>query len=353
MKHFKTIFSVWLIVMCVAISATAQRLRAPHEMPPSTQEKASPDPLDVCHDSIDHMETLLHRFPKLATTEALIETLICPYGDWGNFEQGELDGLDYGNCLDSGRTYRVVALLLDNGANPDGRADDDMSPLECARDSAIAELLIGHGAKPDGLCERIWNWDGITPPPPPGVHHSDIHWGEVLQKGSGHTPLWTIFFEYPRPDVINRVDLALVHAFLNHGANANLTDGNKTLLYRVVEGARDFDDSSGYLDADLVRLLIQAGAKVNDNRNEDILMPAVQNRAVEVLQILLEAGADVNWRDNNGDPILHHALRLLDVDNARKKEVDQEELDDGDEIFDITRDEQMITLLRSHGAVEK
>jgi ankyrin repeat protein len=98
--------------------------------------------------------------------------------------------------------------------------------------------------------------------------------------------------------------LKVMLRFLAYGMDINSRDEDMDTPLHFVLGRDDSDPSSAMLER-----LIQAGCEVNA-RNEDGQTPLhlyLGNASVEsdVLEILLSNGADINIRDNNGDPVIN------------------------------------------------
>ena len=96
---------------------------------------------------------------------------------------------------------------------------------------------------------------------------------------------------------VNAVDI-----LLNAGADPNIpdTDGN-TRLHDTVR--------HGY-NREVLQLLLDYGANVNaiDNCNETVLMKAYWNGNTDVINVLLNAGADPNIADFKGVPLIYYAV---------------------------------------------
>jgi ankyrin repeat protein len=112
--------------------------------------------------------------------------------------------------------------------------------------------------------------------------------------------------------------MEILQMVLDAGADLDARDwsGRTPLGRAVVEG-----------DADVVRVLVAAGAPVNDQG--DMLHKAAWSGQARVMTALLDAGADVNARNANGESPLRYAACL-----ARK----------------TARNERMIRLLLDRGA---
>ena len=107
-------------------------------------------------------------------------------------------------------------------------------------------------------------------------------------------------------------DQSLVELLLQLGADPNVTDGGKhTPLYSLANGG-------GPGGRDIVRILVDAGAKVDACGGVKRCTPlhmAARRGNTEIAAALLECGANIDARDNQGVTPLQRAI------NCRKKSV--------------------------------
>src|SRR2546421_5954513 len=98
-------------------------------------------------------------------------------------------------------------------------------------------------------------------------------------------------------------DITKAANLLRRGANVNATDilGNSALTY--AEGCKRHDDQTR---VQLIELLIAKGAEVNhtDNDGATTLMYAARNGDTQAVNALLRNRASVNLADNNGETAL-------------------------------------------------
>jgi ankyrin repeat protein len=118
----------------------------------------------------------------------------------------------------------------------------------------------------------------------------------------------------------------LAKNLIENGADLNQKDNNGvTALMRVAQYGYDYQDDYVYFGydnweqdynnmKDIARILIEKGADLNlkDNDGFNALMWAVQNDNYDIAKILIENGADLNLKDKGGLTAFMWAARLGD-----------------------------------------
>ena len=101
---------------------------------------------------------------------------------------------------------------------------------------------------------------------------------------------------------VGRGDLATVQALLANGADVDERDNGETALIVAAHTRRE----------DIVQVLLDAGSNVNaENRSgHTALMAAASRGSPEIAQLLLAAGADVNGKDDQGNSALIWAAMI-------------------------------------------
>jgi len=202
----------------------------------------------------------------------------------------------------------VAQLLLEHCVDVEIRGSDDRTPLHLAVNRGLADVarkLIDHHAD---IMTRDANKE--TP-----LHlstgqtdaHFDAarllleHGADVHAQGVDHsTPLHNASFWGC---------VKIAQLFLEHGANVNARDKEgRTPLHQVMGGLRD-TMSDAYFD--IVRLLLARGADVDalDDNLDSPLHRSSSGGSVKATRILLEYGANVHLRNNNGETASQVASR--------------------------------------------
>ncbi len=102
--------------------------------------------------------------------------------------------------------------------------------------------------------------------------------------------------------------LEITQMLLDHGANANMKDDHgETPLHRVSQGEYDSHEQG----VGITRLLLACGVDVNaqDKNHFTPFLLAALNGRLEIAQVLLDHGANVNAENDGGETPLHLVSR--------------------------------------------
>lgn len=177
----------------------------------------------------------------------------------------------------------LVKCFVENGANVNIKWLDGWTLLHCSQNEQVIDYLISHGA--------------------------DVN----AKDDAGQTPLnW----------VCNcRCDDAYIEwakCLLEHGANPNIGDnyGNVPLRYLVKNATRYTPKVGDDVVKDAIKmmdLLIENKANVNakDIYGETPLYVAALNGGIDVFKYLMEHGADINIKNNNGESLYQRVSEYL------------------------------------------
>jgi ankyrin repeat protein len=193
---------------------------------------------------------------------------------------------------------KIVQLLLEYGADPNlscranGSTANPLCSAACSpsdRSLVIVETLLAHGARVDSSDSQ-----GVTP-----LMHA---------VSSGH--------------------VRIVQALIEHGAEANRRDHDGMTALHYLGGGDDFFNQRRYGEnpahmlsvRTVVQSLVQHGAAIDavDVSGDTALCIAANNNYPGLVQILLELGADPNYRDLNDVCVLSYA-QDAEVSNLLRK----------------------------------
>jgi len=179
----------------------------------------------------------------------------------------------------------MVRWLLDYGADPnahDGYQHSVLSRAATWRANTCVKLLIDAGA--DVLAEDHVHSQPINDASTPEIAQMLVEAGADINfiGGAGYTLL---------KSSAERLDVEMVRALIDMGADtdAETKRYSTTPLYVAVQ--QD--------DLEIARLLLKAGANPNA-QNGDLWFPLANAQSIEMVQLLLDYGADIHLTDERG-----------------------------------------------------
>lgn len=207
----------------------------------------------------------------------------------------------------------LATLLLTNRAQVDLNNSEGMTPLLLAAQKgsvAAAEVLLQHGANPNARVEGYNPGHEGWTPLFFAIDRNQQKMVELLLKNKADPnlpcdlPPWDSKCT-PLTLAAQKGFSNITEALLAAGANPNLKSQNgKFPLIKAAEAATSADLTKG---VQIANLLLDHGADVNekDNANTTALLVAAFRRVEPVVVLLLKHGANVNERDVNGRSALH------------------------------------------------
>ena len=204
-------------------------------------------------------------------------------------------------AIDGGYRQELIRTMIDHGAdvNAMNKHNETAFMTACKKGNVDAiKLLFSVGTNPN-----IKNDDGQT-----WIHHTVIgNWSrEVLQVVMSHGG----DVNATTKDNITALMLAsrtgnvdTINVLLAAGADPNITDaGGYTCLHDAVDVG---------CNKETLKAIIDHGANINAANKKGVtpLMQAFQVGNINAISVLLDAEADLNIIDQDGDTCLHRAVR--------------------------------------------
>src|SRR5215831_13553255 len=198
----------------------------------------------------------------------------------------------------------AIVVLMGFGAaaaNEDLRLVDAMKNQDLQR---VRTLFDQHAdvnvRSEDGSTALLW-----------AAHWNDLQTAQLLVRGGADADAANDFRMTPLSQACTNGSAAFVDLLLKAGANPNtpIGTGETPLMTCARTG-----------NADSVRMLLVHGADVNakePTQNQTALMWAAAERHPRVVQMLIEANADLQARTKLGFTALHFAARMGDMESTR------------------------------------
>ncbi|KAL7907738.1 ankyrin repeat-containing domain protein [Trichoderma velutinum] len=190
---------------------------------------------------------------------------------------------------------QVIQLFINSGFDIESRERHNQTPLLLASKMGhkdIVRVLLDHGAN-----IKVADKDGHTP-----LHcatiHGDIDLVQLLLNNGASISSVDLRKRTPLLLASKMGHKDIVQALLDRGANIKDTDkdGHMPLHFAVIHG-----------DIDLVQLLLNNGADIDSVKIPTPLLLASKLGYVNIVQALLDQGANIKVTDENGHTPLHFA----------------------------------------------
>ncbi|KAK4653001.1 hypothetical protein QC762_504180 [Podospora pseudocomata] len=206
----------------------------------------------------------------------------------------------------------IVQLLLEKGADPNGADDDgDTSLISCSvfQQVEVTQLLLKYGAQVD-----VANNDGkkaihaaATECDPRMIRLLLAHGANPAQK---EIDGWKALHMAAQMDKKGTLEVVKVLVDTRRIEIIDQEEKGTTALYLAVQAGRP----------DVAQVLLEAGADPNITTKPDFwpLRRAVLTSNMELVNLLLSHGADVNLSDSKGRNIVHFACAQSDANILKR-----------------------------------
>ncbi|MCP5246105.1 MAG: ankyrin repeat domain-containing protein [Burkholderiales bacterium] len=190
---------------------------------------------------------------------------------------------------------KFIEKLLISGADPDTQVIDEPAIFHQVKfgDVKILELLINAGA--DLSLKDRYGKSLLEN----AIEHKQVESAKLLADKLG-IETSKIYAELLIRSInpIDQKSLGRIDELILKGADVNYVDQdfNGSILGSAIKA---FDPTNGQLKVEVLKKLLNSGADPNgDFNNEPIIILGIHSGNVEILKLLIEAGADLNVRDS-------------------------------------------------------
>ena len=272
-------------------------------------------------DRSDESLTIIHRAVSTDNADAVTGVL-----KLGANPNAVWEFIDTQTPLFMAESAAVVDILVEHGANVNWTSTGGNTPLHEAKNGDVAGALLRAGAAVNAP-----NYAGKTPlHSATGTSYKDVSIAEVLLKNGAyvHARDW-VDGETPLTDAVLSqavsvdADVSIVRALLRAGANVNESNNNgRTPLHYAVICYHDRSQNC----LDVLDELVQAGADLNALfEQRTALHTAIDRANSQVVEFLIQAGADLGIVDEYGRSPLAFAQLYQEINIKLLREADDED----------------------------
>jgi ankyrin repeat protein len=291
-----------------------------------TEPGAGSTPLHVAAKAgcVEHIKLLLAENASFDATDSESKTALHLVASNGNAE--------------------IATLLLERKANKEAEDRDGNTPLAVAiqeKQYGVASLLLDNGASVDG---------GVDPAAAPifiAVKNGDLEAVNLLLKFKPDLKMHdsTTVWRTPLGCAVDDGRLEIAKRLLEAGSDPNLGQVPYTVpIWEAVESR----------DPSMLKLLLEYDAKLNiKNENDESLLDdltmVLRGDGYEVIELLINAGADVNEPDVFGSHVRSDHVRIAELYLSKQPQLVHAK-NEGTPVLFYVRSKEMFEVFMKHGA---
>ena len=189
----------------------------------------------------------------------------------------------------------IAQLLLEHGAEIEAKSIKQYTPLHVASNVTVVQLLLEHGAETEAKN------DIQRTPLHVAIIYGNVTVVQLLLEHGAEMEAKDIYQNTPLHLATAKMNMTVAQLPLEHGAKIEATDySSETPLFAAVDEKQ----------ISIVRLLLGIGADVNvKNTHNTVLHSASSYDSPDLMELLLEHGAEIEAKDGDGDtPLLWAAV---------------------------------------------
>jgi ankyrin repeat protein len=201
---------------------------------------------------------------------------------------------------------KYAKLVLERGANTELRNNNEITPLHraciCNADMMV-HILLTYGADKNSIGPT----ESVLSPLHCAINHNNYEIAEMLIYSGANINICSINGSFPITAAILNENIKILRLLLDNGAKINIKDDHDQwpLLCAVLPSNGLKEDTT----LEIVNLLICYGANVNlMDSVGDTVLHSVFIRYTSVIKLFLDNGADINVINSKGLTILERAV---------------------------------------------
>ena len=204
----------------------------------------------------------------------------------------------------------IAKYLIEQGAEINHQDSDGFTALHYAAKNGhidVVKMLLNKGASINVYPDETKFYKGETPLRSacsyPNANDKNLEVVKYLVEKGASLEKNNLSFQSPLTDSINSKAPLTVQFLLEMGADPNVpNNNNQTPLYLAIDKG---------LGTEVFKALLEAGA--DPNTGSPYYTPlemAIKNRNIELAQMLIDAGGNIQYADEDGNTLFHTAASI-------------------------------------------